>query len=45
MLIKKRNEIYFLDRNNSVFEVQNLSFPKARNLKDHLEDTLIDGVS
>lgn len=45
MLINKRDEIYFFDRNNSCFQVENLSFVKSSNLNEHLEDTLIDGVS
>lgn len=44
MLIKGQNEIYFIDRNNSVFEVDNLTFLRANNLQQHLEDTLVDGV-
>ncbi|XP_004536441.1 mRNA-capping enzyme [Ceratitis capitata] len=43
MLINKRDEIYFFDRNNSCFQVENISFVKAGNLTQHLEDTLIDG--
>lgn len=44
MLINKRDEIFFIDRNNSVFEVENLTFLKYNNLNEHLEDTLLDGV-
>lgn len=43
MLISNRDEIYFFDRNHSCFKVQNLTFP-TRNLKDHLQQTLLDGV-
>ncbi|XP_005182334.2 mRNA-capping enzyme [Musca domestica] len=43
MLINKRDEIFFIDRNNSVFEVENLTFLKYNNLNEHLEDTLLDG--
>ncbi|XP_053950889.1 mRNA-capping enzyme isoform X1 [Anastrepha ludens] len=43
MLINKRDEIYFFDRNNSCFQVENLTFVKAGNLNQHLEDTLLDG--
>lgn len=45
MLVNKRDEIYFVDRNNSIFQVENLSFVKYNNLHEHLEDTLLDGVS
>ncbi|KAM7348245.1 RNA guanylyltransferase and 5'-phosphatase mRNA capping enzyme [Cochliomyia hominivorax] len=43
MLINKRDEIYFFDRNHSCFQVENLTFVKSSNLNEHLEDTLIDG--
>ncbi|XP_017487302.1 PREDICTED: mRNA-capping enzyme isoform X1 [Rhagoletis zephyria] len=43
MLINKRDEIYFFDRNNSCFQVENLTFVKAGNLDQHLENTLLDG--
>ncbi|XP_075158681.1 RNA guanylyltransferase and 5'-phosphatase mRNA capping enzyme [Haematobia irritans] len=43
MLINKRDEIYFIDRNNSCFQVENLTFVKYNNLHEHLEDTLLDG--
>ncbi|XP_011182006.2 mRNA-capping enzyme [Zeugodacus cucurbitae] len=43
MLINKRDEIYFFDRNNTCFQVENLTFVKAGNLSQHLEDTLLDG--
>ncbi|XP_037938314.1 mRNA-capping enzyme-like [Teleopsis dalmanni] len=43
MLINKRDEIYFFDRNNSCFQVHNLTFLKAGNLLEHLENTLLDG--
>lgn len=45
MLINKRDEIYFFDRNNTCFQVENITFVKAGNLGQHLEDTLLDGVS
>ncbi|XP_018798630.1 PREDICTED: mRNA-capping enzyme [Bactrocera latifrons] len=43
MLINKRDEIYFFDRNNTCFQVENITFVKAGNLGQHLEDTLLDG--
>ncbi|XP_013107961.1 mRNA-capping enzyme [Stomoxys calcitrans] len=43
MLINKRDEIYFIDRNNSCFQVENITFVKYNNLHEHLEDTLLDG--
>lgn len=44
MLILKENEIYFFDRDNSCFQVDGLRFPLRSNLREHLVDTLIDGV-
>jgi mRNA-capping enzyme len=42
MLIKDENEIYFFDRDNSCFKVDNLKFFR-RDLTDHLQNTLVDG--
>lgn len=43
MLINKKDEIYFFDRNHSCFEVKDMTFLRAGNLNEHLEDTLVDG--
>ena len=43
MLIKKRNQVYFLDRNNNVFQVNDLYFPYYKNHNEHLVNTLLDG--
>lgn len=45
MLILKENEIYFFDRNNSCFKVDGIRFPSRDDLKTHINETLIDGVS
>lgn len=45
MLILKEGEIFFADRDNAIFEVKGLQFPYRRDLKRHLTDTLVDGVS
>ena len=45
MLIESAGEIFFLDRDNSVFQVRGLSFPDPRDLRNKLRDTLLDGVS
>ncbi|XP_070494063.1 mRNA-capping enzyme [Chironomus tepperi] len=42
MLIKDQNEIYFFDRDNSCFKVENLKFFR-RDLNDNLQNTLVDG--
>jgi mRNA-capping enzyme len=44
MLILQENEIYFIDRDNSVFQVSHLKFPHRKDLKRHLVNTLLDGV-
>lgn len=45
MLILKEDEVYFFDRDNSVFQVEGLRFPLRSNINEHLMKTLIDGVS
>ncbi|KAM8718795.1 hypothetical protein ACLKA7_001496 [Drosophila subpalustris] len=43
MLIDGRDEIYFFDRNNSCFQVENVTFVHGKNLHEHLDGTLLDG--
>ncbi|XP_076223556.1 mRNA-capping enzyme-like [Nomia melanderi] len=43
MMIQGNGEIYFVDRDNSVFQVSGLSFPHPRDVNRNLEDTLLDG--
>ncbi|XP_050441542.1 mRNA-capping enzyme-like [Adelges cooleyi] len=43
MFIQAENEVYFIDRDNSVFEVVDLKFFHRKNLDHHLKDTLLDG--
>lgn len=43
MLILRKNEIFFLDRDNSVFQVENLRFPMRKDPMRHIENTLLDG--
>lgn len=45
MFIEDANEIFFLDRDNAVFQVSGLTFPHGSDLRRHLKDTLLDGVS
>lgn len=45
MLIQGDGEIYFIDRDNSVFQVSGLTFPHPRDISRTLRDTLLDGVS
>lgn len=43
MLILKKEEIYFFDRDNSCFQVTGMQFPHRDDLTTHIYDTLIDG--
>ena len=43
LLIQGRDNIYMLDRDNCVFKVKNLSFPKSNDISRHLEKCLFDG--
>lgn len=45
MLILQENEVYCLDRDNSVFQVDSLKFPHRKDPNRHLTNTLLDGVS
>jgi hypothetical protein len=44
MLIEDQNRIYMLDRNNNIFQISRLQFPKDASCQRHLTNTLIDGV-
>lgn len=44
MLILGPLETYLFDRDNSVFTAPGLTFPKRKNLDEHITDTLLDGV-
>lgn len=44
MLIDGKNEVYMIDRDNSIFHVANLEFPFRKDLRMHLTNTLLDGV-
>ncbi|XP_046834678.1 mRNA-capping enzyme [Vespa velutina] len=43
MLIQADREIYFIDRDNSVFQAEGLTFPHPKDLSKCLGDTLLDG--
>ena len=45
MLILKEGEVYFLDRDNSVFTSDKFFFPRRKSPDEHIFDTLVDGVS
>lgn len=45
MLVQGDGEVYFIDRDNSIFEVNGLKFPHVRDINRSLRDTLMDGVS
>lgn len=44
MLIQKENEVFFIDRENSIFQVSNIKFPTRKDMNKHLTNTLMDGV-
>ncbi|KAL3184478.1 hypothetical protein MRX96_031770 [Rhipicephalus microplus] len=43
MLIDGENEVYFIDRDNCVFQVSGLCFPKRKDRSQHIQETLVDG--
>lgn len=43
MLILEAQEIYFFDRDNSCFKVDDLKFPSSKDLTKHIKNTLVDG--
>lgn len=43
MLIDGEHEVYFVDRDNCVFEVSGLVFPRRKDPMGHIQDTLVDG--
>lgn len=43
MLIDGPNELYFIDRDNCVFRVSGLTFPKRKAPSEHIAETLVDG--
>ena len=44
MFIEDENRIYMIDRNNYIFQVDSLRFPRDRTCSTHLTNTLVDGV-
>lgn len=44
MLIDGEDKIYFIDRDNSVFKVEGLTFPRRKEPDQHISNTLLDGV-
>ena len=45
MYVRKEGEVYMLDRDNAVFSVPSIRFPSRKSPDQHLNETLIDGVS
>ncbi|XP_034934473.1 mRNA-capping enzyme-like [Chelonus insularis] len=43
MFIRANKEIFFINRNNSVYEVSGLTFPHYKDFSRTLNDTLLDG--
>ena len=44
MLIDGKDRIFFADRDNCIFQAENLTFPDRKAPQDHLTKTLLDGV-
>lgn len=45
MLINGKNEVFMIDRDNTIFHIANLEFPFRKDPRVHLSNTLLDGVS
>ena len=45
MLIEDENKIYMFDRDNNVFQISYVRFPKDAEFTSHLKNTLVDGVN
>lgn len=45
MLIDGEDQVYFFDRDNNVFKVERMRFLHLKDLRTHLTNTLLDGVS
>ncbi|KAM9778988.1 mRNA-capping enzyme isoform X2 [Syngnathus typhle] len=43
MVINGRDEVFMIDRDNTVFHIANLEFPFRKDLRVHLANTLLDG--
>jgi mRNA-capping enzyme len=43
MLIHSQGEIFFFDRDNSCFKVDDMKFPSSKDLTKHIKSTLLDG--
>ncbi|XP_061741857.1 mRNA-capping enzyme isoform X1 [Nerophis ophidion] len=43
MLINGKNEVFMIDRDNTVFHIANLEFPFYKDPRVHLSNTLLDG--
>lgn len=43
MYIKEYGQVFFIDRDNAVFQIEGLSFVSSRDRSRHLVDTLVDG--
>ena len=45
MLIDGKDQTYFIDRDNCVFQVDNITFLHRKMPNKHIANTLLDGVS
>ena len=44
LFIRDKEQIYLVDRDNSVFSVPRISFPSRKRLGEHVRNTLADSV-
>jgi mRNA-capping enzyme len=45
MLIDGHNQVFFIDRDNCVYQVSNITFLHRKMPNKHLSETLLDGVN
>jgi len=43
LLVRGKDQVYMLDRDNSVFKINNLTFPFRKNMDVHVTDSVFDG--
>jgi mRNA-capping enzyme len=43
MFVMGQEQVYFIDRDNAVFQIEGVSFFSSHDGKRHLVDTLVDG--
>jgi mRNA-capping enzyme len=44
MLIDGPDDVYMIDRDNAVYKVPSMRFPRRKDLNANISETLLDGV-